>query len=158
MKRFVILCSLCLMVALCLVSSGLSKEWSPEQQAVIDRIEWCHDRWLDAFEKTNVDVYLDACAEEDSLVWFTDNGMPSTQDRARRMVASWSRVKNVHWEDFYPVEVRMRGDMAFVYSVSTWAVEMTDGEANRIERRELWVYHREGGTWRLIEGMVSPVD
>jgi ketosteroid isomerase-like protein len=113
---------------------------------------------LDAFEKKNVDVYFDACTEKDSLVWFANDGVPATQDRARRQALGWSRVKSVYWEDFYPIEVRIHGDTAFVYSVGTWVVDMTDGETNRIERRELWVYHKEGGTWRLIEGMVSPVN
>lgn len=158
MKKCLILCPLCLLVTLCFVSPALAKDWSPAQQEVIDRVEWCHDRWLDAFDKKNIDVYFDACAEEDSLVWFTSNGVPSTQDRARRGALGWSQVKSVYWEDFYPIEVRIHGDTAFVYSVGTWVVDMTDGETNRIERRELWVYHKEGGTWRLIEGMVSPVN
>jgi len=158
MKKFAVLCPLCIVAVLCVVSPALAKDWSPAQQEVIDRVEWCYDRWLDAFDKKNVGVYFDACAEDDSLVWFTDNGAPSTQDRARRMAPVWSRMKNVYWEDFYPLEVRIHGDTAFVYSVSTWVGEPTDGEPNRVERRELWVYHKEGGTWRLIEGMVSPVN
>ncbi len=159
MKNVLILCPLCLMAALCAVSPALAKDWSPQQQEVVDRVEWCHDRWLDAFKKRNVDVYFDACAEKDSLVWFTANGMPSTQDRARRVTPNvWSQTKNLYWEDFYPFEVRIHGDTAFVYSVSTWVAELTDGETNRIERKELWVYHKEGGTWRLIEGMFAPAN
>jgi ketosteroid isomerase-like protein len=140
------------------MSPALAKDWSPAQQEVIDRVEWCYDRWLDAFDKKNVGVYFDACAEDGSLLWFTVNGAPSTQDRAQRMAPGWSRMKNIYWEDFYPLEVRIHGDTAFVYSVSTWVVELTDGETNRVERRELYVYHKEGGTWRMIEGMVSPVN
>ena len=159
MKKSLILCPLCLIVTLGFVSPAVAKDWSAEQQEVVDRVEWCHDRFLDAFEKKNIDVYFDACAEKDSLVWFTNNGAPSTQDRGRRVAANWwGQVKEAYWEDFYPFEVRIHGDTAFVYSVSTWVSQLTDGETNRVERRELWVYHREGGTWRLIEGMVTPVN
>jgi ketosteroid isomerase-like protein len=159
MKRFVVLCPLGMMVALSVLSPVSAGGWSPEQQEVIDRIEWCYDRWLDAYSKRNVDVYFDACAEKDSLVWSTANGAPSTQDRSRRATSEeWSQMKNLYWEDFTPTEVRIHGDTAAIYAYDVWVNTSSDGSETKSERKVLWIFHKEGGVWRLVDGMVAPVN
>jgi len=145
-------------VVLCAVPA-VAQNWTAEQKEVIAAVKKCNDLWSEAVMKKDMNHYVSQCEPEDTRWWSTDKGVPD--DRADLSLSAklhWPNLKSDVNHDFDPVAVRIHGNMAFIYHYDIWVQTNVDGNKSTFNRKNLWIYQKQGDKWVYIEGMSYLMD
>ena len=147
------------LVCLCSFFAGSAKDWTPEQQEVLDHIQGCWDGWEKSIAERNFDHWTKACRPDpDLLWWWQGDGIPQDLDAFTRMT-KWEleTTERVVFSDFRPVDVKLHGDTAIVmnYGYAGWID--TNGKRAVAQDYRLSVLQKKDGVWTFIAEMVIDV-
>ena len=124
-----------------------AQEYTPEEQALLERMQECWDLTV---AQDNA-AWIDECAHPEVLYWW-DTASPIDATFIRK----WNDVyPDTDWllADLRPLRISIHGDVATVYFHGTWAFRDGSGVVTQAEDRRMEVWTREGGRWMLLRGM-----
>jgi hypothetical protein len=136
--------------------SAAAQSWTPQQRAVLDRINACHQILMERNPQAELECY-----HRDFVGW--RNSMPATRDYAHiRMEiernASDPNAARVIAVSIQPLAVLVQGNVAIVHYYSYISTRTSAGVMT--EQRSRWtdILLNEGGRWAWIadHGGVDP--
>ena len=127
------------------MQTGISQEWSKEQQLVWKNVE---TYWKIAGEE-NLQEYM-SYFHDDYLGWAVNTPLPSTKANVSKWMKHWWSKINVTIYDIQPVGIAVFGDVAVVHYYYTMMVANEEGKES--ERTGSWtdILMKQGDKWVLI--------
>ena len=154
MKRIILL------AVLAATTHVSAQSWSPDEQAIIDRVKRCNDGWVESIRDKRFEKFTSVCPEtRDAVFWYPGSAAPA---RYAGSDGVWSRfsssLRAVTWADMRPVTVQVDGDLALIYYAVTWIPVPATGEPVRRPSHRLNVFRRVNGRWLMAGGTVAAAN